>query len=42
MLCRGLDDTTADIIVKIRSKIRSRADLETLFETLATSWIDLR
>jgi hypothetical protein len=42
MLSRGLDDTTAAILAEIRSDIQSRKELETMFEIIATSWIDLR
>ena len=42
MLSRGLDEETAQVIAYLRSDIPNREDLETLFEIVATSWIDLR
>jgi hypothetical protein len=42
LLSRGLDDVTSDIILGIRSYIKDRETLETLFEIVATSWIDVR
>jgi hypothetical protein len=42
LLSRGLDDLTSQVILGIRSYIKDRETLETLFELIATSWIDLR
>lgn len=42
LLSRGLDDLTANVILGIRSYIKDRETLETLFEIIATSWIDVR
>ena len=42
LLSRGLGDLTSDVILSIRSYIKDRETLETLFEIVATSWIDVR
>jgi hypothetical protein len=42
MLSRGLDGASSRVIFDIRSDIQNRAELEALFEIVATSWIDLR
>jgi len=42
LLSHGLDRLTIDFVLTIRSYLNDRLTLETLFEMLATSWIDLR
>jgi hypothetical protein len=42
LISRGLNAATIDVILSIRAYIRDRERLETMFEIMATSWIDLR